>query len=120
MKLAKVPTPEPDEELAKSMERNRAELKRRDERTRITPGELQAALSDVLSRIECDGEGFVIVGDDGEALVLMLPPELKRKGGTRALQEVMDALRADYYQANPDGDFADHLAEARAMFRQDG
>lgn len=74
MKVAKVPTPEPDEEFAKFMERSRAELKR----------------------------------------------QAKRTDAPRALQEVMDALREDYYQANPDGDFADHLAQARAMFRQDG
>lgn len=120
MKLAKVPTPEPDEEFAKSVERSRAEVKRQAKRTRITPAELQAGLSDALERIERTGEGFVIVGDDGEALAQMLPPEPDAKNSPRALQDVMDALREDYYRDNPNGDFADHLAEARALFRQDG
>ena len=120
MNIKKVPTPEPDEEFAKSLERNRAELKRRAKRTRITPAELQATLSDVLSRIASEGEGFVIVGDDGEPLAQMLPPEPNPQDAPLALQEIMDTLRKDYYQAHPDGDFADHLAEARTMFRQDG
>lgn len=116
MKLAKVPTPEPDEGFAESLERNRAELKRQDKRTRITPAELQAA----LKRIASGGEGFVIVGDDGEPLAQLLPFEPDAKNATRALQDVMDALRDDYCRDNPDGDFADHLEEARALFRQDG
>lgn len=120
MNIKKIPTPDPDEEFAKSLERSRSELKRQAKRTRITPAELQATLSDVLSRIASEGEGFVIVGDDGEPLAQMLPPEPNPKNAPLALQEIMDALREDYYQANPDGDFADHLAEARAMFRQDG
>lgn len=118
MKLAKVHTPEPDEGFAKSLERSRAELKR--QAKRITPAELQAALSEALKRISSGGEGFVIVGDDGEPLAQMLPFEPDAKNATRALQDVMDALRDDYYRDNPDGDFADHLAEARALFRQDG
>ena len=120
MKLAKVHTPEPAEEFAKSLERNRAELKRQPKRTRITPAELQTALSEALKRIASGGEGFVIVGDDGEPLAQLLPFEPDPKNVTRALQDVMDALRDDYYRDNPDGDFAEHLAEARALFRQDG
>ena len=120
MNLKKIPTPEPDEEFAKSLERSRAELKRQAKRTRITPAELQAGLSDVLSRIAREGEGFVIVGDEGEPLAQMLPPEPNPQNAPLALQEIMDALREGYYQAHPDGDFADHLAEARALFRQDG
>ena len=120
MKLEKVPTAEPDEGFAESLERNRAELKRQAKRTRITPAELQAALSAALKRIASGGEGFVIVGDDGEPLAQLLPFEPDAKNATRALQDVMDALRDDYYRDNPDGDFAEHLAEARALFRQDG
>ena len=120
MNLKKIPTPEPDEEFAKALERSRAELKRRAKRTSITPAELQAALSDVLKRIASAGEGFVVVGDDGEPLAQILPPDPDPKNATRALQEIMHTLRADYYRDNPDGDFADHLAEARALFRQDG
>lgn len=117
MNLKKISTPAPDEEFAKSLERSRAELKRRAKRTRITPAELQAGLSNVLKRIASGGEGFVVVGDDGEPLAQILPPEPSPKNTTRALQDVMDALRDDYYRSNPDGDFAEHLAEARAMFR---
>ena len=120
MNIKKVLTPEPDEEFAKSMERSRAELKRQAKRTPITPAELQAGLSDVLSRIASEGEGFVIVGEYGEPLAQMLPPEPNPQNAPLALQAIMDALREDYYQSHPDGDFADHLAEARTMFRQDG
>lgn len=120
MNLKKIPTPEPDEEFAKALGRSRAELKRRAKLTSITPAELQAALSNVLKRIASGGEGFVVVGDDGEPMAQLLPFEPHAKNAARALQEVIDALRDDYYRDNPDGDFADHLAEARAMFRQDG